>query len=77
MNNFDIVLEIIKNNCNNAGVPCEGCMHAIKQKLDATYHEHIDFYLGFLHDLGLILYDVQQQEITLTETGKNTKGIFV
>lgn len=77
MNNFNVVLEIIKNNCLAPGTPCAGCISHIKQGLDVVYHEHIDFYLSFLHDLGLIEYDKLLQQITLTETGKSTTALFV
>ena len=77
MNNFNVVLEIIKNNCLAPDTPCAGWMSHIKQELDVVYHEHIDFYLSFLHDLGLIEYDKLLQQITLTETGKSTTALFV
>ncbi len=76
MNNFNIVLEIIKKNCVDAGIPCNTCLSHIRSGLDVVYHEHIDFYLSFLHDLGLIEYDKQHQQITLTETGKSTTALF-
>jgi hypothetical protein len=76
MNNFNAVLTIIKKNCFVPGTPRIGYMSHIKRELDSGYHEHIDFYLGFLNDLGLIEYDTQLQLITLTETGKSTTALF-
>lgn len=77
MNNFNVVLDVIKKNCLVTGVPCTSCMWHIKQALDSVYHEHIDFYLGFLNDLGLIEYDTHLEQITLTETGMSTTALFV
>ncbi len=76
MNNFDIVLEVIRKNCSAPGVPSDSCINQIRQGLDEVYHEHIGFYLSFLHDLGLIEYDKLLQQITLTETGKSTTALF-
>ena len=76
MNNFNAILAIIKKNCLVPGPPCIGCMCHIKRELDSGYHEHIDFYLGFLNDLELIEYDAQLQQITLTETGKSSTALF-
>lgn len=76
MNNFNLVLGIIKSYCLSPSTPCAGCISHIKQELDEVYHEHIDFYLSFLHDLGLIEYDRLLEQITLTETGKCTTALF-
>ncbi|MBX2906546.1 MAG: hypothetical protein KF744_10940 [Taibaiella sp.] len=76
MNNFNIVHAAIRKRCDRVNEPNADCIDAILQELDATYHEHVDFYLSFLQDLGLIKYNHATREVSITERGKNTEQIF-
>jgi len=76
MNNFNIVHAAIRKRCVNVNEASADCFGHILTELDPAYHEHIDFYLSFLQDLGLIAYDAQSQSIAITERGRNTEQIF-
>jgi hypothetical protein len=76
MNNFNVVLAAIRDCCVEINVPNSDCLEHVKQRLDANYHEHLDFYLSFLVDLGLILYDPKEGSVTLTEKGRGIKQLF-
>jgi len=56
--------------------PDADCISSILSELDPSYHEHVDFYLSFLQDLGLIKYDATTKTVCITERGKNTEQIF-
>ncbi len=75
MNNFNIVLAAIRQ-CARVNVPSTECFERVKDKLDTQYHEHLDLYLDFLQDLGLIHYNVLNRNITLTERGRCTEQLF-
>jgi hypothetical protein len=76
MNNFNTVHAAIRKRCPHANVQSEDCLDHIKEVLDEVYHVHIDFYLSFLQDLGLIKYEDGGRKITITERGKATEKIF-
>ncbi len=76
MNNFNAVHSAIRKKCVQPNVPYTDCLNCIETELDVAYHEHIDFYLSFLEDLGLIVYDTQRKVIIITERGRSTEQIF-
>lgn len=76
MNNFNIVHAAIRKKCIRVNEPSEDCIAEILTNLDAIYHEHVDFYLSFLQDLGLIVYDPGSKTVAITERGRNTEQIF-
>lgn len=76
MNNFNIVHSAIRKRCVRVDEPNSDCISSILTDLDPSYHEHVDFYLSFLQDLGLIKYDAASRTISITERGKNTEQIF-
>lgn len=76
MNNFNIVHSAIRKSCPEPGVPNEQCIEYIKSELDEQYHEHIDFYLSFLQDLGLIEYEDGGRPISITEQGLSVPEVF-
>lgn len=57
-------------------MPNERCLEQIKSDLHENYHEHIDFYLSFLQDLGLIKYEEGGRIISITEQGMNVPEVF-
>lgn len=76
MNNFNIVHSAIRKSCSEPDVPSERCLEQIKTELHEDYHEHIDFYLSFLQDLGLIKYEDGGRLISITEHGMNVQEVF-
>lgn len=76
MNNFNIVHAAIKKRCVRVNEPTADCIETILGSLDSAYHEHVDFYLSFLQDLGLIKYDPSSRTVSITERGVNTEQIF-
>lgn len=76
MNNFNVVLAAIRDCCVQTNVPYNNCLEHVKQQLDASYHEHLDFYLSFLVDLGLITYDANSGAVALTEKGRGIEQLF-
>jgi hypothetical protein len=76
MNNFNIVHSAIRKSCSEPDVPNEECLKQIKSELHESYHEHIDFYLSFLQDLGLIKYEDGGKIISITEQGRNVPEVF-
>ena len=76
MNNFDIVLTAIRQNCEKGIVPQSDCFDLVKAELKLKDEEGIDFYLDFLQDLGLIKYNYSNRLITLTERGRHTDRLF-
>ena len=76
MNNFNIVHAAIRKRCTSVDEPSADCMEHILAALDSAYHEHVDFYLSFLQDLGLIKYDAATRMVSITERGRNTEQIF-
>jgi len=76
MNNFNIVHAAIRKKCIHANVASEECFEHILTELAPAYHEHIEFYLSFLQDLGLIVYEADKRSISITERGRSTEQIF-
>jgi hypothetical protein len=76
MNNFNVVHAAIRKRCPEINIPSDDCLDHIKEVLDEAYHMHIEFYLSFLQDLGLIHYEDGGRKITITERGKATEKIF-
>lgn len=76
MNNFNVVHAAIRKRCPHANMPFEDCLDHIKNALHEDYHEHIEFYLSFLQDMGLIRYEDGGRVITITERGRATEQVF-
>jgi hypothetical protein len=75
MNNFNLILAAIRRQCTLVNVPYNDCIEEVRSELDSTHHEHLDFYLSFLQDLGLIKYQTTDRTIILTELGKKTERL--
>lgn len=76
MNNFNLLLTAIREQCKTVNVPYEHCIDDIVIVLAPQHRQHLDFYLDFLQDLGLITYDLEDGCITLTERGKYSDTLF-
>ncbi len=76
MNNFNIVHLAVRKSCSEPYVPNEKCLEQIKSDLHESYHEHIEFYLSFLQDLGLIKYEEEGRLISITEQGLSVPEVF-
>lgn len=76
MNNFNLILSVIREHCKEVNVPSEECFEKVKEGLDGEGVDHLGFYLDFLQDLGLIKYNDDNKNIVLTERGKYTQQLF-
>lgn len=76
MDKFNVVYSVIRNSCSKPNVPNEQCLEQIKNVLHMDYHMHIDFYLSFLQDLGLISYEDGGRVISITEQGMDVPEVF-
>jgi predicted transcriptional regulator len=76
MNNFNVLLATIRQHCLQANEPSSDCFEIVKSALDSAYHEHLDFYLSFLEDLGLIKYNNKEKTIAITDKGILTEKVF-
>jgi len=75
VNNFNLVLSAIKEHCKEVNVPRQVCFEKLKAELEKRGQDHLDFYLDFLQDLGLIRHQGDDM-IILTERGNVTDQLF-
>jgi len=76
MNNFNLVLDTIRQHCKEVNVPDQECFGVVQEQMDIKDEYLLHFYLDFLQDLGLITYNDQSKLIILTERGKHTDQLF-
>jgi len=70
------VLTAIKEHCKEINVPSQECFEKVRAELEEKDQTHLDFYLDFLQDLGLIQFNDNNKFIILTERGKYTDHLF-
>jgi len=77
MNNFNRIFSTIKKHCGERDSAKEAPLDQVEADVEIINGMNSIYqYLDVLQDLGLIVYSVHSNTISLTEKGKQTEKLF-